>query len=49
VLRTQQHGRAEKSGLQDVTKVDFIQSWQRSGLKYQRSGLNNPEKPKISG
>ena len=30
----------EKSGLQDVKRADFIRYWQRSGLK-------NPDKPKI--
>jgi len=32
-LRTQQRGSAEKSGLQDVKKTNFIQYWRRSGLK----------------
>jgi len=31
-LRTQQHGNAEKSGLRDVKRADFIRYWRRSGL-----------------
>jgi len=38
--RTQQRGSAEKSGLLDVKRANFIQYWQRSGLK-------NPDKSKI--
>jgi len=34
-LRTQKGGSAEKFGLQDVKRADFIQYWQRSGLKIQ--------------
>jgi len=30
-LEAQQHGRAEKSGLQDVKRADFIRNWRRSG------------------
>jgi len=29
-LRTQQRGSAEKSGLQDVKRADFIRYWRRS-------------------
>jgi len=32
-LRTQQRGSAEKSGLRDVKRADFIRYWRRSGLK----------------
>jgi len=39
-LRTQQRGSAEKSGLRDVKRPDFIRHWRRSGLK-------NSDKPKI--
>jgi len=39
-LRKQQRGSAEKSGLQDVTRTNFSRYWRRSGLK-------NPDKPKI--
>ena len=38
--RTQQRGRAKKSGLQGTKRTDFIQCWQRLGLK-------NPNKLKI--
>jgi len=38
-LRTQRES-AEKSGLRDEKRADFIHNWQRSGLK-------NPDKPKI--
>jgi len=39
-LRTQQHGNAEKSGLRDVKRADFIRYWRRSGLK-------NPDTPNV--
>jgi len=39
-LRTQERGSAEKSGLQDAKRADFIRYWWRSGLK-------NQDKPKI--
>ena len=32
-LRTQPRVTGEKSGLRDVERADFIQCWQRSGLK----------------
>ena len=38
--RTQQRGSAEISGLREVKRADFIGYWRRSGLK-------NPDKPKI--
>ena len=39
-LRTQHLGSAEKSGLRDGKRADFIRNWRRSRLK-------NPDKPKI--
>ena len=39
-LRTQPRVSGEKSGLRDVKRADFIRNWRRSGLK-------NPDKPKI--
>ena len=39
-LRTQKRESAEKSGLWDVKRADFIRYWRRSGL-------NNPDKPTI--
>jgi len=39
-LRTQQRESAEKSELRDEKRADFIRNWRRSGLK-------NPDKPKI--
>jgi len=39
-IRTQQRESAEKSGIRDVKRADFIRYWRRSGLK-------NPDKPKI--
>ena len=40
LLRTKQCGRAEKSGLRDVQRADFVRYRRRSGLK-------NPDKAKI--
>jgi len=37
----QQRGSAEKSGLRDVKRADFIRYWRRSGLK-------NPDKPRFT-
>jgi len=39
-LKTQTLGNVEKSGLRDVKRAEFIRYWPRSGLK-------NPDKPKI--
>jgi len=39
-LRTQQLGSAEKSGLRDGKRADFIRNWRRCGIKY-------PDKPKL--
>ena len=36
-LRLQKHGNAEKSGLRDVKRANFIRYWRRSGLT--ESGL----------